>query len=82
MIFGDEERNLGGAGDLMLLEYGAAGVAPGTRVALYRDLRKPGLPLVAVGEGLIVSVVDGTPLMRITAARDAVLSGDYVVPRK
>ena len=33
---------------------------------------KPGLPLTAVGEGVIVSVTNGSPLMRITAARDAV----------
>src|SRR5688572_27769357 len=82
VMFGDEERRIGGTGDFMLIEYGTVGVAPGTRVAVYRDLRRPGLPLTAVGEGLIVSVENGMPLMRITAARDAVLSGDYVVPYK
>jgi hypothetical protein len=82
VMFGDEERRIGGAGDFMLIEYGTTGVAPGTRVALYRDLRRPGLPLTAVGEGVIVSVSNGMPLMRITAARDAVVSGDYVVPHK
>jgi len=82
VMYGDEERRMGGTGDFMLLEYGAAGVAPGTRVALYRDLRTPGLPLTVVGEGVIVSVTNGTPVMRITTARDAVLSGDYVVPHK
>jgi hypothetical protein len=82
VMFGDEERRIGGTGDFMLIEYGAAGVSPGTRVAVYRDLRTPGLPLVAVGEGVIVSFSNGTPLMRITAARDAVVSGDYIVPRR
>lgn len=82
VMFGDEERRIGGAGDFMLIEYGTTGVVPGTRVALYRDLRKPGVPLTAVGEGVIVSVSNGMPLMRITAARDAVVSGDYVVPHK
>jgi hypothetical protein len=82
VMYGDEERRIGGTGDFMLLEYQAAGVAPGMRVALYRDLRTPDLPLTMVGEGVIVSVTNGTPLMRITSARDAIMSGDYVVPHK
>jgi hypothetical protein len=35
-----------------------------------------------VGEGVIVSMPDGTLLMRVTTARDAIFSGDYVVPRR
>lgn len=81
VMYGDDERRIGGTGDFMLLEYGTA-VLPGARVAVYRDLRKPGLPMTAVGEGVIVSVTNGSPLMRITAARDAVMSGDYIVPQK
>jgi hypothetical protein len=82
VIFGDEERRLGSAGDFMLIRRGNADVAPGTRVAVYRDLLTPGVPLAAVGEGVIVSIENGIPLMRITAARDAVMSGDYIVPRR
>jgi hypothetical protein len=29
-----------------------------------------------------VSMSDGTPMMRIIAARDAIQSGDYVVPHR
>jgi hypothetical protein len=82
VLFGDEERRLAGPGDFVLLDSAAAGIAPGTRVAVYRDLKTAGVPLVAVAEGVIVTVNNGTPLMRVTTTRDAVRSGDYVVPHK
>ena len=81
VIFGDEERHIAGPGDFMMLERGRAPLATGTRVAVYRDLRTPGIPLVAIGEGVIVSIGD-TQLLRITAGRDAIAGGDYVVPHK
>jgi hypothetical protein len=82
VLFGDEQRHLAGPGDFMMLEQGNADIAPGTRVAVYRDLRTPGVPLTAIGECVIVTVTNGTPLMRITTTRDAVRAGDYVVPHK
>jgi len=83
VLFGDQERWIGGIGDFMLIDRGSAqGVAPGTRFAVYRDLGTAGVPLAAVGEGVIVSTADTTSLLRITTARDAIESGDYVVPRK
>jgi len=54
----------------------------GRRVAVYRDLRSTGVPLTAIGEGVIVAMSDGTPMMRITSTRDAIQSGDYVVPHR
>jgi hypothetical protein len=82
VLFGDEQRSLAGPGDFMMLELGRADMAPGTRVAVYRDLRTSGVPLTAIGEGVIVTVTNGAPLMRITSTRDAVRTGDYVVPHK
>jgi hypothetical protein len=82
VLFGDEGRLLAGPGDFMMLERGDVDIAPGARVAVYRDLRTTGVPLAAIGEGVIVTVTNGTPVMRITATRDAVRSGDYVVPHK
>jgi hypothetical protein len=82
VLFGDQERRLSAPGDFVMLEPGGANIAPGARVAVYRDLLTPGVPLAAVGEGVIVSVTNGTPLMRVTATRDAVRSGDYIVPHK
>lgn len=82
VMFGKEERRLGSVGDFMLLERGSLTLDVGTRVAVYRDLRTDSVPLTAVAEGVIVSQTSGTPLMRIVTARDAVQSGDYVVPHK
>jgi hypothetical protein len=81
VTFGSEERVLAGAGDYMLVDPGSAQLAAGRRVAVYRD-HQMGLPLVAIGEGVIVAVTNGTPVMRIDSAQDAVRSGDYVVPRQ
>jgi hypothetical protein len=80
--FGDEERRLGSTGDFMLIDGGMAALVPGVRVAVYRDLGVARLPLAAVGEGVIVAVTNGTPLMRITSATDAIQSGDYIVRHK
>jgi hypothetical protein len=82
VMFGNEERRIGGRGDFMIVEGRDAQMAPGTRVAVYRDLRLPGVPLAAVGEGVVVSAANGAPVMEITAAKDAIESGDYVVPHK
>jgi hypothetical protein len=81
VIFGDEERRIAGPGDFMMLERGGTPLVAGTRVAVYRDLHTPGVPLAAVGEGVIVSVGD-TQLLHVTSGRDAISGGDFVVPRK
>jgi hypothetical protein len=80
--FGDEERRLGATGDFMLIDSNMTPLTPGVRVAIYRDLDVARLPLAAVGEGVIVAVTNGTPVMRITSARDAIQTGDYVVRHK
>jgi hypothetical protein len=80
--FGDEERRLGAPGDFMLVDGADAPLTPGVRVAIYRDLQVEGLPLAAVGEGVIVSVENGIPLMRISSTKDAIQSGDYVIRHK
>jgi hypothetical protein len=83
VIIGKEDRATAGAGDFMLIDRGSdQGVAPGTRFAVYRDLAVPGLPLAAIGDGVVVTVAADRSLMRITRARDAVMKGDYVAPRK
>ena len=67
----------------MLIDRGSdQGVTIGARFAIYRDVRAPGVPLSAVGESVIVSTGKSMSLARITRSRDAVVSGDYVVPRK
>jgi hypothetical protein len=58
------------------------GIEPGARLAIYRDLQSPGMPLAALGEAIVMSSGMSAAVIRITRARDAVLTGDYLVPRK
>jgi hypothetical protein len=82
VLFGNAETRIGGAGDFMLIERGHnAAMIPGARVAFYRDLQSASLPLVAVGEGVVVAVADQRGLIRILLSQSAVESGDYVAPR-
>jgi hypothetical protein len=81
VIYGDEQRRLGSTGDFMMVNHADGPLASGTRVAIYRDLHTDGIPLTAIGEGVIVAVGD-SQLLRVTAQRDAIQGGDYVVPRK
>jgi hypothetical protein len=81
IIFGDYGRMNGANGDLMIGEL-AEGVESGTRYAIYRDLHVPGIPLVPVGEALVVSVGDETIIVRLTKVRDSVNAGDLLIPRR
>ena len=82
VLLGNADTRIGGAGDFMLIDHGRnQGVMPGTRLAIYRDLRSTSLPLVAVGEGVVVSVSDERGVIRILSSRSAIESGDYVAIR-
>jgi hypothetical protein len=81
--FGERLRTNAGIGEFMLIDRGADdGAEPGSRFAVYRDLHQPGLPLASIGEAVVVSSAPTMAVVRITAARDTVVRGDYVVPRK
>ena len=83
VVAGNEERTSGGAGDFMLIDRGTdQGVTPGSRFAVYRDVGVAGLPLASVGEAIVITTNATIALTRITRARDAIFTGDYVVPRK
>jgi hypothetical protein len=83
VVGGPETRIAAGSGGLMLIDRGAdQDTTPGLRFGVYRDLREPGMPLASVGEGVVLSVGKSMSLVRITRSRDAVVAGDYVVPRK
>jgi hypothetical protein len=78
-----DNHRAAGPGEYVLIDRGAdQGIAPGGRLAVYRDLRAPGMPLMALGEAVVMSTAANTALVRINRARDAVLIGDYLVPRK
>jgi hypothetical protein len=83
ILFGDKERVTGGVGDFMMIDAGSkAGFAPGARFAIYRDVTLPGLPLVPVGEAILVHSDIDTAVVRLTLTRDAIQRGDLMVPRK
>jgi hypothetical protein len=80
---GTEHRDMGATGDLMTMSSGTdQGVAPGARFAIYRDVKVGGMPLTSVGEAVVIAAGKTQSVFRITQTRDAVHSGDYLVPRK
>ena len=83
IVAGNEGRETVGAGDLVLIDWGQdKGLTVGARFAIYRDVRVGGLPLASVGEGVVISTGSAMALTRITRARDAVFSGDYIALRR
>jgi hypothetical protein len=82
ILYAADERQSAGVGEFMLIDRGVSqNVALGARFAIYRDLRRGGVPLASVGEAMVVSVGQGMALIRINRARDAIFAGDFVVPR-
>jgi hypothetical protein len=83
ILTGPENTNSASGGRLMLIDPGKnTSLQPGARFAIYRDLHTEGLPLSSVGEGVVLSVGKTMALTKITRSRDAIVTGDYVVPRK
>lgn len=83
IVIGPENTNAGAAGSLMLIDPGEnAALQPGARFAVYRDPHQSGMPLASVGEGVVLSVGKSMVLTKITRSRDAIVTGDYIVPRK
>jgi hypothetical protein len=83
VLFGDNERASGSPGDFMVSNFGERdGARPGARIAIYRDVGVSAVPLVNVGEAILISVKPDTSVFRITRARDAVYRGDLVFPRR
>jgi len=83
VIVGNEDRGSAGAGDFVRIDWGQEhGLTAGARFAIYRDVGINGLPLAAIGEGIVISTGSAMALTRITRSRDAVFSGDYIALRK
>jgi len=83
VLGGSEHRNMGGAGDLMVIDSGSdKGVAPGARFAVYRDVKVGGMPLASIGEAVVMTAGKTNAVVRLTRTRDVVQTGDYLVPRK
>jgi hypothetical protein len=81
VLFGRDRREMFGDGDLLSIDRGAShGVAPGARFMIYRD-RQNGLPLVEIGEVVVVDPGPETSRAVVVKVLDFVLSGDVAVMR-
>jgi hypothetical protein len=83
VLIGNEDRDTMAVGDFALIDRGSEqGMAPGARVALYRSVGVSRMPLASVGEAIVIKVGPSMSVTRVTRARDAIRSGDFVAPRK
>jgi hypothetical protein len=83
VLHGNDAHDNAAVGDFMLIDQGAdRGIAPGARVAVYRDPGRQGVPLVAIGEAAVVSVGPAMSLVRVNQAVGEIRTGDYIVPRR
>jgi len=82
VLRGELDRRSAGANEFATIDHGFdRNIRVGTRFAVYRDLQVPQNPLKRIGEAIAVSVGPSLTIVRITSARDAVFSGDIMVPR-
>jgi hypothetical protein len=77
IILGDERRQMGAAGSVMLIDRGSdAGLHAGQLITLYRQTLGGQGPDLLVGTAVIANVHAETALIRISSSRDAVYVGD------
>lgn len=77
IVMGDEKLQTGAAGTLMLINRGSDhGIRAGQALTIFRETMQGAGPVLAVGEGTILSVRPQTSLVRIDSSRDAVYVGD------
>ncbi len=67
-MLGDERRQLGSEGSLMLIDRGSDhGLRPGQRLTLFRPSTEAGGSVVKIGEAVVASTQHETSVMRIGA---------------
>ncbi|HWI18099.1 MAG TPA: hypothetical protein VNT81_10150 [Vicinamibacterales bacterium] len=82
LLFGSDNRALVGLGSLASVDRGTLhGVVPGARFAIYRDNRN-GMPLVHIGEAVVLAVSELSSKVMITKSLDGIESNDVAVPRR
>jgi hypothetical protein len=82
VLHGELERRTAGTNEFATIEHGVdRNIKLGTRFAIYRDLQLSQNPLKRIGEAIAVSVGPSMTLVRVTSARDAIFTGDLMVPR-
>ncbi|HXG55355.1 MAG TPA: hypothetical protein VNJ03_08265 [Vicinamibacterales bacterium] len=79
IILGDERRQMGSAGDLLVMDRGTDhGLRTGQKLTIFRETMNGKGPVVTVGEAVIVTTHPETSLFRILASREAVYVGDLI----
>jgi hypothetical protein len=82
VLHGELERRTTATNEFATIEHGFdRNIRVGTRFAVYRDLQLAQNPLKRIGEAIAVSVGPSMTLVRVTSARDAIFTGDVMVPR-
>lgn len=82
ILFAIDTRSVVGQGDVVSIDRGSArGVTVGARFAVYRDKHSNGLPLIYLGEVVVLSTSELTSKAMVTRAVDAIYQGDTIVPR-
>lgn len=77
VILGDERRQMGSAGSLMVVNRGSDhGLRAGQRLTIFREAA--GGPVVRVGEGTVMVVGPETTTFRIDKSTDAIHVGDLI----
>lgn len=83
IIMGNERRQTGAAGDMMVLDRGTEhGIRPGQRLMVFRDTVGGAGPIVRIGEAIAVVVRQDMSVVRIESSRDVVYVGDRLAPEK
>jgi len=79
VILGDDRRQLGSAGALMVFDRGSDhGLRPGQRVTFFRPAANRGGPVLTIGEGTAMTVRAESTILRIDKSTDAISVGDLV----
>ena len=82
VLFGTDRRVSFANGDLLSIDRGKAqGVTAGARYAIYRD-RHNGLPLIYVGDAVVIEPEELTSKIVLVMVKDAVSADDVAIPRK
>jgi hypothetical protein len=79
IILGDDRRQLGAAGSLMVVDRGTDhGVRAGQRLTIFRTTVNGTGPVVSIGEAVIISTQAESSVMRIQQSREAIQVGDKI----
>jgi hypothetical protein len=79
VVLGDDRRQMGAAGDLMVVDRGSDhGIKAGQRFTIFRQPAGGSGPVSKIGEATAMVVNPGTTVVRIEKAIDAVAVGDLV----